>query len=507
MAAENVFEVLSDGTVKILNENLFKDKKIRKAITSLGGDALKQLYKDVHSGNFSKTATTLLIGAAALIPYGGAFISPILGLIFADDAPDPKITKLQEQIDTLNNALTKLDKKLTNTIIEHISESYKALQTLIKQFEHALNGGPQYFDAISDNNAVALSINQNFEQLKNQCRNKELRIELLPTYTIVATAHLIFLQFIEKNKNHPRLKIDSHTFRSYFQSTIDKAYNEYTKYIHDTYEYSKPKFKEVMGGQDCSDMQNRIRIDEGIRFALDYTIHLAQDSRDRAILISLSHINELIERIKKNKELLELTVDYFNNTWGNTAFLQVIKDHHKPVQFTLEPGTTWTYEDVNGNKVTGPKWVYYDINGNMKENEWFLNGDGKWYFFYNGGAMLKGLVPLQDKTYYFSPETLTQDELPAGERSLDNVDGYKEGEMRTGWVALKNSYYYFSPITSETPKYTKGEMYQNTEEDIVTLLGKEYNFLNVDRHKYSFGPTGALKGSAEAIGTVEIKKN
>lgn len=81
--SDNVFKVESDGMVKILNKKLFNDETLT-AIGLLGGHGLKQVYTDGHlsNRNFNNIFRTLVIGTMALIPYGGAFISSQIGLLW-----------------------------------------------------------------------------------------------------------------------------------------------------------------------------------------------------------------------------------------------------------------------------------------------------------------------------------------------------------------------------------------------------------------------------------------
>ncbi|PFO23186.1 hypothetical protein COJ79_03345 [Bacillus thuringiensis] len=65
IGAGEVFKVENDGVVKVLKDMLF-DKDTLKSIASLGGDTLKQVYKDAyHSNDFSGTLRTVVLGAVA----------------------------------------------------------------------------------------------------------------------------------------------------------------------------------------------------------------------------------------------------------------------------------------------------------------------------------------------------------------------------------------------------------------------------------------------------------
>ncbi|QGV10627.1 hypothetical protein GNE09_29215 (plasmid) [Bacillus cereus] len=81
--AQKIFDVGVDGSVTLLNDKVFgKDETTKKAIAKLGGKSLKELYNSANSGDYTELVKTLVLGAVALVPYGGAFASSVLGIIW-----------------------------------------------------------------------------------------------------------------------------------------------------------------------------------------------------------------------------------------------------------------------------------------------------------------------------------------------------------------------------------------------------------------------------------------
>ena len=118
-----------------MNDKVFsKDATTKKAILTLGGQALKELYSSANSGNYTELAKTLVLGAVALVPYGGACVSSVLGIIwpFGTERGEEPLAALKKEIEDLQASMVAVT---TETFQAH----YVTLLTNLQRFENQIN--------------------------------------------------------------------------------------------------------------------------------------------------------------------------------------------------------------------------------------------------------------------------------------------------------------------------------------------------------------------------------
>ncbi|MGH0803533.1 insecticidal delta-endotoxin Cry8Ea1 family protein [Bacillus cereus] len=394
IGAGEVFKVENDGVVKVLKDMLF-DKDTLKSIASLGGNTLNQVYKDAyHSNDFSGTLRTVVLGAVALIPYGGAFISQILGAVCPNNVEDNQMKYVQDQIN-------RLDKKIEDLSAAILKSHYDALLKELQSFERSVNSldtSDVYYstgDVYENRRWHARHINQKFKELIRDCNKDILQVKELPMYTTVATAYLLFLRFMEKNGKGPKIKFDNASFNEEFSHDIQTAAKEFKVHIEYTYNTEAQRLREEMIAiaQKARSVTkdylvgNESHFDSEVVKALKkmedkYNELLKNFMRDGTASV-LSGQNTIMNNLGKDinnyRNKLDEQNKYYNRTWGNQAFRVIARID------------TWIQESG--------KWYYYD------HNMLLVN-----HMFYSGG-----------KWYYLSPE---------------KTDKLEKGQMVTGWLSL-----------------------------------------------------------------------
>ncbi|MFV5916579.1 insecticidal delta-endotoxin Cry8Ea1 family protein, partial [Bacillus cereus] len=390
-----VIEVLADGSVKFLNDKVFKSR-IKKAIVSLAGDTLKQIYKDAYSGDFTGTARTIVLGALALSPYGGASISPMLGLLWPSKE-DNQFKELQDQIKQLDNKVNALNNA-------NLEATYNALMKELKKFENGMSDNPDksvFYDSGSieaTNRTSAQIINSQFTQLIEKCKIELLKTEELPIFTTVATSHLIFLQIIEENWKNPKLQIDSATYNSQYKNDIENCRGEYIDYIHKTFELGIQKIDDEMSE----------KINNAKRNSLIATTSCSDAKENIATLeAALSHQYDEVATLRKLNDsygAMKAAEKRENIRTYLNEYKQLVVKKHKYIQTTV----------ANGGFCQVAKW------GLVEENE-------KMYYFDRNEQKKIGWAKNGDKWYYLSPR---------------KTDEFEQGQMMTGWLQLGDKWYY-----------------------------------------------------------------
>lgn len=389
-----IFTVDNDGVVKVLKDMLF-DIDTLKSIASLGGDTLKQVYKDAyHSNDFSGTLRTLALGAVALIPYGGAFISQILGAVCPNNVENNQMKYVQDQIN-------RLDKKIEGLSASILKSHYDTLLKELQSFERSVNSldTPDVYystgDVYENRRWHARHINQKFKELIRDCNKEIFQEKELPMYTTVVNAYLLFLKFIEKNGRGPKVKFDTASFNEEFMNDIKTAAKEYSTHIEHVYNNEAQRLRDEMYAiaskyPDIYKVGNENRFDSAIEFLLnkmqdkydDLLKKLLRDGTASVLSGKSTLMNQLRNDITVYHNKLDEQTRYYNATWGNKVFRLLAKID------------VWIQEDG--------KWYYYD-DRMVLVNHMYFNG-GKWY--------------------YLNPK---------------KTDEFEEGQMRTEWQA-------FSPV-------------------------------------------------------------
>ncbi|MCU4946865.1 MULTISPECIES: insecticidal delta-endotoxin Cry8Ea1 family protein [Bacillus cereus group] len=219
-----------------------------KTTLGIAEKALPTIYKDLTIGNFNNTARSLTMLGTALIPYGGAFISPIVSLIWPENtaAQDSKVQQMVEGL------ISMMDQKIENYDLAKLKTELDALRGTLKKFENSVNNKPQsvsQYDSIQAANCTyADIINTSFERILKTSATEGYQVAELPIFTIVATAHLQFLHYMENNAiKHPKIQMDSEHFSRYF-STVKKTSEKYKNYINDVNNQLQKSFHDKTGG-------------------------------------------------------------------------------------------------------------------------------------------------------------------------------------------------------------------------------------------------------------------
>ncbi|HHK5542556.1 hypothetical protein COC60_06505 [Bacillus thuringiensis] len=455
----DVIEILADESIRLLNEHAF-DSTIAKTITSLGGKALKDLYKDAHKNEVSwnNTFKNLTVAVTALIPYGGSFVSAMIGVIWPDEVidNDNQATNIMDQFADLMN------EKIENYDRQSIKVALKALQHELKLLDASLNGksiSESYYGSDSPeehNRSRARIIHSKFKDLILQCSKEGYEEPELPLYTAVATTHILFLRCIEKHGLGPRLQFHNSSYNE-FMKDLKEFPDKYIKHIKETYPQGSSK---------------------------------------------LSKEPTLVPK-------------YYAETKGNKAFWMAVKRN------TLIPQQNgkWYYLDQDGKMRTGwvktggfimddhgqlemhqPDAYYYFSPNNIDKGQmvigWFTDADGRTYYltpeetqkFYKG-QMVEEFVEIgKGKWFYFNPLDISRlapngyDNLPeAGKNMLKDTFGITKsvlrGEQRTEWVHYNGEWYYCSP--EKNNRFDKGQMVTG-EVAIKNSAGniKTYHFNN-----------------------------
>lgn len=447
-SATNVFEIKPDGTIKILKDKLFTMDTL-KAISSLGGPVLAQAYIDAHTNNkdFNNTFRTLTMGVTALIPYGGVLISPLIGVLWPENSANK-----DNQMKSMVNELSKMmDEKIENYDTSSLKQEAKSLMNELILFEDSINRKhrARNLGSIEETRRTkAILINSKFKDLIENCKKEEHKITELPIFTAIATAHLEFLHFIEKNGKNSKLLFDEETWNTEFVNTIPKITKSYADHITSVYEEGRNKAY--------------IKIKEANK--IDYF---------------------------KAMNLWNKYKDFYYSTFDNQAFWDVADIsgmkrnitgwiQEGPHSYYLEKGIKKIGWFQNGNKqyYFNPKEKKGDKQGQMKTG-WFQEGDKRYFLNpqktdeFEKGQMVTGwfkdhseygtleeaatqygplriyeLGGITEWLYYLSPQNNTKNSIG---------DTFKQGQMVTGWFQVEGKWFYANPndhqITGMKPEF------------------------------------------------------
>ena len=531
---EPVFKRESNGTITVLKDKLFNMETL-KAIGSLGGDTLKQAWADskVEGGNFNNTFRTLTMGSAALIPYGGVVISPLIGLLWPEDTTDAKkrLENLMKDISKQTHA--QIESYDLETLGQKLDKLYKDL----KEFEEIINpNGRQLAKApsVGDEAAAIRSkaefIHNDFKELISESQKPSYKEAELPIFMVAATAHLNFLHYMELHGKDPKINYNDTGLKLTFLDPQKQARKDYLDYATS---FAK---KDV----DNADQFVQKSIPE-------YLYKISRSDQWGASL--LKSAMELT--IKGMSEHLENTL---NNSINNIAFKQILGIQS---EWTMNQNGRTLYYDLQGQMQTGWKeistsfatkydrgsssyplsheslkkllsysWYYFspEKTDKFEKGEMYRDTtqtiDGKTYQFDSDGKCLNpdggkptGWSHQGDVWHYLSPTD-----------GFQNYDGqsFKKGEMVTGWITLDGQYFYLSPVDGTTNdnndtgvnvSFKKGDMmtgwvkvkgtwyYLNDKSEYGTVghaltgdnFGKGFNLKNkegkINNHKFNTNGT------------------
>ncbi|PEV57419.1 hypothetical protein CN422_17965 [Bacillus cereus] len=379
---EKIIEKLKDK--KIFEGNKYLTADAMKAVNSLGGTALKQIYTNAYSTDFNNASRELAMGITALIPYAGVIISPLLGLIWPENTSDSQMKQVEKMI----------QEEIKTYDISTIQSSYKTLLDFQKKFEYSMiekgiKKSTRKTNAINADNKFV-------ELIHASSKDEKLEEAELPIYTITATSHLAFLKSMQLDEVQTDAGIDKGTFNSNFNNLKEKT-TEYTKHIKDTY---NKKHKDVI--KKIEDIGKKYKLSE--IDATNYEEVLKKKQKElngyiRSVGDRNGTLSYKVTQIDKDIETCDkLSIElknYYNQTWGNTAFQMLAVGAWKKVN------DKWSFIDSNGQRKTGwleigSNWYYLSPADDTK------NYKGE---IFKKGEMMTGRVEIDGKWYYFNSKT------------------------------------------------------------------------------------------------------
>ncbi|WP_144489740.1 insecticidal delta-endotoxin Cry8Ea1 family protein [Bacillus thuringiensis] len=386
---EPVFKRESNGAITVLKDKLFNIETL-KAIGSLGGATLKQAWADskVEGGNFNNTFRTLTMGSAALIPYGGVVISPLIGLLWPEDTTDAK--------NRLENLMKDISKQTHGQIesydLETLGQKLDKLYKDLKEFEEIMNpNGRQLAKApsVGDKAAAIRSkaefIHNDFKELISESQKPSYKEAELPIFMVAATAHLNFLHYMELHGKDPKINYNDAGLKLAFLNPQKQARKDY----------------------------------------LDYATGFAKKDVDIADQFAHKGIPDFLDKIHNSDRLGAPLVRYamegfiwtisdklentLNNSINNIAFKQILGIQS---EWTMDKNGRTLYYDLKGQMQTG--WKEISTSFATK----YERGDSSYPLSHES---LKKLLPYS--WYYFSPE---------------KTDKFEKGEMYRGTTQTIN---------------------------------------------------------------------
>ncbi|WP_139366546.1 insecticidal delta-endotoxin Cry8Ea1 family protein [Bacillus cereus] len=239
------------------------------------------------------------------------------------DAQKKQIKKRMDQL------AIRLDEKISDYDLDSLIKEIEVLMKILQSFEHMVNGR-LYLEDKGDmqgaNCMVIKCIYDSFIKVIDLIQKDTLKAGTLPIFTIIATVHLQFLYFVEKNRSILGLQLDTKSFNQCFKNDFKKTTEEYVSYIQKTYQIGIQKFVKKMqdivkfeiGNYNLDDQEN---LSEMRKYYKKIFVHeataLSLTAKRKVVNLAIA-INEY-ENLMFEKSI------YYDETWGNKAFLQVIK--------------------------------------------------------------------------------------------------------------------------------------------------------------------------------------
>lgn len=379
----NVFKVAADGSVTLLNSTPF-DSPTVKAITLLGGNLLNQAYLDAYNKDFTGTARTLVLGATALIPYVGSFISPIIGLLWPANVGTDMTAQTKELVALINEQIADYD-------IETLEQKGKTLKDLMSRFDDLLNGKPVTFGEQGTVQETlrnkASNINDKFIEVINDCQKRSFKAEELPIYTLIATAHLLFLNMIEQNGQSSRIQMDDETYKGYVED-FKRLPIEYANYIEATSKLGKQKFnkkmddtinaakKQALVGIISSDENTNLEnLEKTRKQCLDEAKLLQQMGDAYGAEKARQKAQKAYEYKKQYEDLIQKRGNYIKNTADNEAFKLAKKSMEELMIDVRIPNGKYIIQSVqNSSMVVGMSGnnIQLEENNGQLNNKFFI---------------------------------------------------------------------------------------------------------------------------------------
>ncbi|SPT76315.1 MULTISPECIES: insecticidal delta-endotoxin Cry8Ea1 family protein [Bacillus cereus group] len=390
-----VFKRESNGAITVLKDKLFNIETL-KAIGSLGGDTLKQAWADskVEGGNFNNTFRTLTMGSAALIPYGGVVISPLIGLLWPEDTTDAKnrLENLMKDIAKQTNAqIGSYDLETLGQKLEKLYKDLKEFEQIMNPASRKLASSPSVGDEAAAIRSKAEFIHDDFKNLISESQKPSYKEAEFPIFMIAATAHLNFLQYMELHGKDPKINYDDKGLKLTFLDPQKQVRKDYLDYAN---KFAKPVL----------DATNKdvINIQDLVRKRVETSNTLERNLRAQVIKSMIQGADHRLENT-------------LNKSINNIAFKQVLGIKS---EWTLDQNGRTFYYDLKGQMQTGWKEistslatrleVEYNNAGNMFSKQW-IKDQGLSY-----------------SRYYFSPEKTATFEK--GEMYRDTTQTLPDGK-------------------------------------------------------------------------------
>ena len=412
------------------------DTKAQKKMATLTGGGVQTIYKGLETGKLDEIPRDALLAVTAAVPYGGAIISLILGAVIP--------TETSSLADKLKIVEENAKKHTINLLSQHLI----TLQNKLEQFQENVNpggnAGTYYSTSPSDAHGLdARTINEDFLSLINECQTEGLEKELLPVYTAATSAHLLFLEFLEKNKDHnPNLSIDPKLYKETFvdDKRMKDLRKTYITYMKKTYDLHIEELKEILQGTSVEYDKNPNTVFEKLE---------EREQQLRAI-VNAAPTNQTkrgeLDTLTKARTSYQKALAYDTKTIYNAAFAQIANWH-------------WV-KDINDN------WYYYDDDNNQKTGWVKDDYSGSWYYFnpepnkqnsknesFTKGQMMTGWVQDGERWFYLSPDNGTKN---------SNNQSFAKGAAMTGWVQDGERWFYLSPDNgtqnSAKESFVEGQM-------------------------------------------------
>ncbi|MBJ8026011.1 insecticidal delta-endotoxin Cry8Ea1 family protein [Bacillus cereus] len=412
--------------------------------------ALPVLYKDLRKGNYNNTLRTLSMTASALIPYGGALISPMLGILWPENGKEDPMKELVKQMGTM------MDQKITDYDVDTLKPKVKRLQEKAEWLEKQMNtednrSGFYSAGSIEETRRhAAQSLETAFKDVIAEASKDKYKESELPIYVTIATAHMNFLKFMEINGKKSEFQIDDKTMK--------------TLYLADKEEFAKKHY-------DYVDKVSQTIAD---KIATNYKTIVSGDGPFAGLVQpTFDEINKLNRERQQELSRVSLAL-----TVNNPAFLEAVGRSSEGYEAVV----------FNAWKTINNKWYYYDNDG-LKKIGWHQAGT-KYYYLsvkdgtknsagttFNKGEMVTGWIKAADRWYYLSK---------GNEQNYDKTS-FNEGEMMTGWVEQNGKWYYLVP-NKEGRKGASGKVFAQgaaITSDELSVQDKNGNYI-----PYNFDQNG-----------------
>ncbi|PFB52225.1 hypothetical protein CN404_21250 [Bacillus thuringiensis] len=524
-----VFKRADDGTITVSKEKekLFNINTL-KAIGSLGGATFKQAWADRKAGNFNNTFRTLAMGSAALIPYGGVVISPLIGYLWPenDHEAQAKLKQLMSDI----AAQTKT--QIADYDVEALGSKLKKLRKDLQEFEGIMNptgrkiaAAPSVGDEAESTRILVGNIHNDFKNLIEESQKESYKETELPIFMVAATAHLQFLNYLALHGKDPKLNYDDKGLKIAALTPLERAHKEYKEYATEA----------AKKGLDAINNAERPvkQMQESWTFK-----YLASDLKKQALSATImgpdTVVKETFDTTINNiafKQALGIKDDWTMDQDGrilyydpqdhkmqtgwkeiSTSFAARIQNTgNLSIQFLKDQGLkySWYYFSPEKTDKFAKGELYKDttetINGKTYTfgvDGTCLNPDGgeaagwhqigeAWYFYSDGktkNSEGKTFAKNEKVTGWYKDEKAGRYYyLSPGETKNSDKKVFKAGEMVTGWYQEGNKWYYLTPNprkNKEGSEFAAGQLIFGT----LSIEDKNGEYV-----QYKFNNDGSLK--------------